>query len=225
MGFSTYNNPLTPDGSPGAGGWALLRTDQGVDYGPPTANAPVRAIGTGVITYSRTTTGWPGGAYIVYRLEDGDAQGQYIYVSEHLTNLLPEGTRVLGGDTIALAQPGYPYTEWGWSSAPGNTDAPFSSLAKGQILTAGGMAFARFMRKLGAPTLEDPGSGAWNMGGTGPPYTGGAVGADSGGAGQSTQSTTPSDTSGALVYANKVAAGELEDPTDPRDNLRSHLSS
>jgi hypothetical protein len=149
-----YVNPFA------GGNWGLARTDQGVDYLPQQANLPVVAIGNAVVTYSSESTGWPGGAFISYRLLDGPMAGNTVYVAEHLTGLLPVGSHITAGQQIASAQPGYPWTEWGWAAPSGDSPlVTYNGAADGTPM-AGGLAFARFLRSLGAQTLEDPGPGA-----------------------------------------------------------------
>jgi hypothetical protein len=152
-GKAGYVNPLTGER------WGLARTDQGVDYLPDVSGEPVRAIGTGVVIYSSTTTGWPGGAFISYKLSAGPARGAVIYVAEHLGGLLPVGAQVHPGEQIAAAYPGYPWTEWGWATCSGDFPVvEYNGAPDGTPMT-GGLAFARFMRSLGAKTLENPGPG------------------------------------------------------------------
>jgi hypothetical protein len=154
--LSAYVNPLAGER------WTLARTDQGVDY-RPAVPAPVRAIGAGVVVYSSTADclphGWPGCAVIGYRLTAGPDKGGVIYVAEHLTGLLPAGATFGPGAKLATALPGYPWTEWGWADCTGNAPAVrYGGHADGTPM-AGGLAFARFMRKLGASTAMDPGPG------------------------------------------------------------------
>lgn len=112
--------------------------------------SPVVAIGNGVVTYSSMRSGWPGGAFIAYRLTSGSHAGLYIYVAEHLTNLLPAGTPVRAGQVIATALPGSPFTEWGFASPSGPAPASSYGGAADGTATAGGRAFARFLIELGA---------------------------------------------------------------------------
>lgn len=148
-----YVNPLSGES------WGLARTDQGVDYLPSVSGEPVRAIGAGVVIYSSASTGWPGGAFISYKLSGGSAAGAVIYVAEHLGGLLPLGTQVSPGEQIAVAYPGYPWTEWGWGACSGDFPVVRYNGAPDGTPMAGGLAFARFMRTLGASTLQDPGPG------------------------------------------------------------------
>jgi hypothetical protein len=151
-----YVNPLAGQR------WELARTDQGVDY-KPAVPTPVRAIGAGVVIYSSSTDcppyGWPACHVIGYRLTSGPKAGGIVFVAEHLTGLLPAGTRVWPGRTIATALPGYPWTEWGWANCRGSGPAVSYNGAADGTPMPGGLAFARFMRELGAGTLQDPGPG------------------------------------------------------------------
>jgi hypothetical protein len=151
-----YINPIQP------GLWAPSRTDQGVDWLPLQPNTPVLAIGAGVVTFSSLHSYWVGGGNITYELTAGPKAGLYIYVTEHLTSVLPVGSTITPGEVIATAQPGYPWTEWGWAKPPGTGSyapaVPYSGKPDGSP-TAGGLAMARFFRELGATTLQDPGPG------------------------------------------------------------------
>ena len=150
-GVAGYVNPFA------FGSWSPSRIDQGVDW---IANSvsPVVAIGSGVVTYSSTHSGWPDGAFIAYRLTSGSHAGLYIYVAEHLINLLPAGTPVRAGQVIATALPGYPFTEWGFAAPSGPVPASSYSGAADGTATAGGRAFARFLIELGAG-VTNPGPG------------------------------------------------------------------
>lgn len=149
-----YVNPFT------RGSWSPARIDEGVDW-IPNAVSPVVAIGDGVITYSSINSGWPGGGFISYRLTSGSHAGYYVYVAEHITNLLPAGTVVSAGQQIATALPGSPWTEWGWASGYAPAPAPSAAYngAPDGTATAGGKAFARFLMSLGVAGIENPGPG------------------------------------------------------------------
>lgn len=153
---TAYVNPL------GGQRWTLYRTDQGVDYWPVVPE-PVRAIGAGVVVYSSSTdclpNGWPGCAVIGYRLTAGPKKGGIIYVAEHLTNLAGVGHRFGPGATLATALPGYPNTEWGWADCTGNAPVVSYHGSVDGTSMPGGLAFARFMRELGAGSQQDPGPG------------------------------------------------------------------
>jgi len=147
-----YVNPLAGQQ------WHLARTDQGVDY-MPAVPEPVRAIGDGTVVFSSTSTGWPAGGFISYKLTSGPKAGGVIYVAEHLSGLVPAGSRVRAGEQIATAWPGYPWTEWGWAACTGDLPAVQYGGAPDGTPMPGGKAFARFMRELGASTQQDPGPG------------------------------------------------------------------
>ena len=151
-GHAGYVNPLAGQQ------WQLARTDQGVDY-LPVVPEPVRAIGDGTVVFSSTATGWPGGGLISYKLTAGPKAGGVVYVAEHLSGLTPAGARVRAGEQIATAWPGYPWTEWGWATCSGDLPAVQYGGAPDGTPMPGGKAFARFMRELGANTLQDPGPG------------------------------------------------------------------
>lgn len=94
--------------------WGWSRTDQGVDFG---GNSPVGAIGDAVVTYSNPNDGWysPAPAFMVYRLTNGPDKGKYVYVSEHISNMAPAGTRVKAGHSVAQMVGGI---EMGWAAGP-----------------------------------------------------------------------------------------------------------
>jgi hypothetical protein len=146
-----YVNPF------GNSGWEPARIDMGVDF-IPTHLKPVRAIGVARILGSDSHSGWPGKHYIWYELLTGDHKGEIIYVAENLRHLAPVGKRVHAGQKIAMAVPHSPWTEWGWAHEDGRTRA--SPCYKEGKETNSGKTFARFMHKLGAPLLENPGHGS-----------------------------------------------------------------
>jgi hypothetical protein len=162
MAMDGYINPFS------VGQWLPARTDQGVDW-VPIVPSPVVAIGDGVVTYSAIAdTGWPGGAFLGYRLSGGAAAGHTVYVAEHLTGLAPVGTVVQAGQVLATALPGYPWTEWGWAAPSGPEPAvPYAGASDGSP-TPGGLAFARFLETLGVRPLNDPGPGPVLPDGGGP---------------------------------------------------------
>jgi len=146
-----YINPFK------APGWQPARTDMGVDW-IPTRKLPVLAIGDALILGSISShSGWPGGHIIWYQLSDGSHAGDVIYVAEHLRNLLPAGRRVRAGQQIALALPGYPWTEWGWADPDGSPRA-YPCYHEGEQ-TNSGREIARFMESLGATVYDPPGRG------------------------------------------------------------------
>lgn len=153
-GVDGYVNPYS------AGKFTPARTDQGIDY-LPVEPSPMLAIGDGIVTYSSTSTGWPGGAFETIKLTAGPKTGSYYYIAEHLTGLLPVGTLVTAGQQIATALPGYPWTESGWATPGVDLPCPvcrYNGAGDGTA-TEGGKMFTRFIAELGEPVQQDPGPG------------------------------------------------------------------
>jgi murein DD-endopeptidase MepM/ murein hydrolase activator NlpD len=149
-GQSGYVNPFAgPD-------WAPARTDMGVDW-IPLRPTPVRAIGDAVILGSDSHARWPGKHVLWYQLTDGSHAGAVIYVAEHLRRLLPAGTTVHAGQTIAIALPGYPWLETGWATQFGSPRA-YPCYKEGKP-TNSGREMARFLESLGATVADRPGAG------------------------------------------------------------------
>lgn len=146
----SYINPFIDPG------WQPARTDMGVDW-VPVKPEPVLAIGNAIILGADWHASWPGHRLIWYQLLDGSHAGDIIYVAENLRHLTPAGTRVTAGQQIAVALPGYPWTEWGWADQYGSPIA-YPCYHEGKA-TASGKRMARFMLGLGATPLENPGSG------------------------------------------------------------------
>jgi hypothetical protein len=145
--------------------WAPSRNDQGVDYDPLKVE-PVRAIGAGTIV-SIGSWGFYG-PWFDYRLADGRFAGKCIYVAEHIGSILTPGTSFAAGDTIATAYPGPYWTEWGWAKGLDTPSVPWSQCVctEQDNVDPGGRAFARFLRSLGAKTLQNPGPGPMYAGGS-----------------------------------------------------------
>ncbi|GEM_PF-2233430 len=148
--ISGCTNPITDHR------WQPARTDQGVDY-VENANIPVRAICDGTIVET-DGGGWPGGYFVIIKMSAGPYIGKCTFVAEHLSNVLPKGTKVKAGQQIATTLPGYPWTEWGWAAGPQTPSTTYNGAADGSSMP-GGKAFARFLRHLGAKTQQDPGPG------------------------------------------------------------------
>ncbi len=136
-----YVNPLRRNR------WAVSRIDMGIDL-MPIRRTPVVAIGDAKIIGSSMHSGWPGGAFLWYRLLNGDHAGAIVYVAEHLRNLAPAGTRVRAGQIIATAVPGWPGTEWGWATPNGSPRA-YPCYHEG-MPTNSGRTMVRFLMSLGA---------------------------------------------------------------------------
>ncbi|HLY84817.1 MAG TPA: hypothetical protein VKQ71_17665 [Acidimicrobiales bacterium] len=180
--------------------WLPARTDMGVDW-MPTVPLPVEAIGAGVVTSSVPSgSGWPSptsktdGAAIVYELTDpGPHQGEFVYVAENLTGLVPVGTQVSAGQQIATALPGYPWTEWGEARPPGSSASPITPYAGAPDGTPmpGGQAFARFLTELGAKPLQAPGAGPDRISTAPSGAASGTAGAVSGSSGTAVLASSP----------------------------------
>jgi hypothetical protein len=148
----TYVNPFAGED------WAPSRNDQGVDYDPLKVER-IRAIGAGTIVDIGSWGSY--GPWFDYKLANGEFAGKCIYVAEHIGSILPPGTSFNAGDTLATAYPGPDWTEWGWARAldtPAVTWAECGCTEQDNV-DAGGRAFARFLRSLGAMTEQDPGPG------------------------------------------------------------------
>ena len=151
------NVPTTPTPTVGGPGryvnpfsnpaWQPSRVDMGVDW-IETKDLPVKAIGKAVILGAQNHASWPGHHFIWYELLNGSHAGDIVYVAEHIKNLVRAGTVVNPGQRIATAIPGYPWTEWGWSTAYGSPRA-FSCYKEGKA-THSGKEMARFLVSLGA---------------------------------------------------------------------------
>jgi hypothetical protein len=152
-GHAATRDYVNPFADPG---WSVSRTDMGVDW-VPVRKLPVLAIGDALILGSDSHSGWPGKHIIWYQLLKGGHAGDVIYVAEHLERLLPAGRTVRAGQRIAVALPGYPYTEWGWADAYGSPRA-YPCYREGRQ-TNSGKEMARFLGSLGAPMGDPPGRG------------------------------------------------------------------
>jgi murein DD-endopeptidase MepM/ murein hydrolase activator NlpD len=131
--------------------WYAGRIDMGVDY-MPDRRTPVRAIGAAKILGSDSHSGWPGGHFIWYKLLRGDHKGNIIYVAETMKKLVPAGTRVAPGETIAKAFPGGTGIEIGWAKKSGETRAA-RCYSEG-METHSGREMARFLKELGADVVK-----------------------------------------------------------------------
>lgn len=146
-----YMNPFTDSA------WGPARTDMGVDW-IPAHKLPVRAIGDAIILGSDSHASWPGHHIIWYQLLDGTHAGDIVYVAEHLRKLVHAGRIVRAGEKIAVAVPGYPWTEWGWADGYGSPIA-YPCYRVDGMQTKAGKEMARFMVNLGAHVYNRPGNG------------------------------------------------------------------
>jgi hypothetical protein len=136
-----YVNPFAD------GAWRLGRTDMGVDWGV-LQREPVVAIGDALILGSSDHAPWPGRHEIWYRLLRGRHAGNIVYVAEHLARIAHRGRKVHAGEQIAVALPGWPWSEWGWANARGVPLAKHC-YREGQA-TQSGREMSRFLGTLGA---------------------------------------------------------------------------
>jgi len=138
------------------------RIDMGVDYDgigeiDALGNARVTFAGTGIGGGWTCSTNTNGG--VVYRLQDGEYRGRYVYVTEDIVPTVKAGDVVTAGQQIGTFAPpgGQGCIETGWASGPGpNPEAA----VLGQQATSGdaganrtycGQQFSNLLRSLGAP--------------------------------------------------------------------------
>lgn len=148
-GTLPYRNPLRSISSLKAG-----RIDQGVDY---SGSGPVYALGKGTVV-NRFNKGWPGGAFISYRLADGPAKGYVVYVAENLTPRVARGQRVTTNTVLGTLHDAYPNMEIGWSA---NAGTGFAWCHHGYVeghSTVCGLNMNKLLGVLGAPSgYKQPG--------------------------------------------------------------------
>ncbi len=159
-GIGGYENPLRA-----VSNLDPLRIDQGVDYG---GSGPIYALGDGVVL-NTNNDGWPGEAFISYRLEDGRAAGDIVYVAENVVPAVSVGEQVTPNTVVGTLINAYPDLETGWAASPGsgNTEAMATGQwnandDKNSVPTAYGENFSQLLASLGAPagqSLHSP-SGA-----------------------------------------------------------------
>jgi hypothetical protein len=159
-----YANPLRS-----VAGLTPQRVDQGVDYA---GGGPIYAIGDGVVL-NTTNAGWPGGAFISYRLEDGRAAGDVVYVAENVIPQVSVGQQVTPNTVVGTLIDAYPDLETGWAAPPGTGES--AAMAAGQwspsddsdsVPSAYGANFSQLLQSLGAPggLLLGPVSGSVAVG-------------------------------------------------------------
>jgi hypothetical protein len=135
--------------------WDASRIDMGVDY-EPHKRVPFVAIGDAKVLGSNQHSGWPGGAYLYYKLLSGDHKGDIIYIAEQIKHLVPKG-RVDAGDRLGFAMPSSTGIETGWAERDGQPRAA-SCYHEGRK-TNSGKEMARFLHSLGAKLRDRPGDG------------------------------------------------------------------
>jgi hypothetical protein len=131
------------------------RIDQGVDYG---GTGPLLAVGSGTIRLT-SEAGWPGGAFIVLQLDQGQFRGQLVYYAENVTPTVRVGQHVSAGDVVGILHDAYPNLEIGWAGggvfggklgdALARTEGAVNGVEGSS--TAVGVNFNQFLVSLGAP--------------------------------------------------------------------------
>lgn len=151
-----YANPLRGINSLGIG-----RIDEGVDY---TGSGPLYAIGPARISYASSNTGWPGGTFISYTLEQGAAAGKTVYIAENITpsRKWSKGDFVTAQTALGTLHNSYPYMEIGWA-VPGVDLAMAHGVYHEGAITAFGVNFAHFLKALGAPAPTSSTSGVGSL--------------------------------------------------------------
>lgn len=154
----SYANPI--------GSWAVpMRIDQGVDYG---GSGPLFAIDDGVIT-NVSGPGWPGGTYIVLKMDHPVAGAQNFYYAENIAPAVSVGQRVKAGQVIGHARGSFPFTELGFSNSDPHRDNTLANQTgqsqrgiahgdPGTYTTGWGLAASNFIKSLGGkPGIISPG--------------------------------------------------------------------
>ena len=141
---SGYANPLRSVSSLYA-----ERIDQGVDY---SGYGPVYAAGDGVVL-STANSGWPGGTFIAYRLTNGPASGDVVYLAEDVQPLVQVGQNVTPTTVLGNMYEGPDGIETGWAdpSGQGSTMAWDYNQFNGSNSTAFGANFSQMLASVGAP--------------------------------------------------------------------------
>jgi len=101
--------------------------DQGVDFA---GSGPLYAVGAGTIT-NLTSTGWPGGAFILLHLDDSSGlPSSYVYYAEDITPSVTIGQTVTANEQIGTATGGPDGIEIGFADTRG---APFDQSLAAQL--------------------------------------------------------------------------------------------
>ncbi|HVA10756.1 MAG TPA: hypothetical protein VNG32_01145, partial [Candidatus Dormibacteraeota bacterium] len=131
-------------------GLTAERVDQGVDY---SGSGPILAIGSGTVM-STTNSGWPGGTFIVIKLDA--FPGKYAYVAENCQSIKVQvAQHVNAGDELCTLQNASPNLEIGWADGNSIGNAMAHDVWSGNDstsnYTAFGENFSQLLQKLGAP--------------------------------------------------------------------------
>ena len=160
----TYGNPLRA-----VEGLIPERVDMGVDFG---GSGPVYPLGDAVITNATgSSSGWPGGGWITYKLTDGPDAGLMVYVAEDVQPAVAVGEVVTPSTVIATMYNGGDGIETGWAMPDGASAESELSEAGGiggggPFPTMVGQSFENLLRGLGVPASPDAGGAGY---GTLPP--------------------------------------------------------
>lgn len=130
----------------GIQGLTAERVDQGVDFA---GAGPIYALGNGVVL-NTVSGGWPGGAYISYRLTDGPAVGLVVYSAENIIPGVQIGQTVNVNTVIGTLVDASPNSESGWGDLSGAPQALASGQFDGSSPTALGVNFNQLLIQLGA---------------------------------------------------------------------------
>ena len=125
------------------------RIDQGVDF---TGVGPILAVGDAQIL-ATGAPGWPEGGGVLYRLLDGPAAGQTIFVNEGVQATVRAGERVSAGQQIATFVAGGSI-EMGFADAAG-TPLSHAEYHEGEE-TVWGRKMAAFLAELGSSNALFP---------------------------------------------------------------------
>jgi hypothetical protein len=136
------------------------RVDMGVDFA---GSGPVYALGNAVITGATgSSSGWPGGGWITYRLTDGPDAGLMVYVAEDVQPVAAVGEVVTPATVIADMYDGGTGIETGWAMPDGASAESQLSEAGGiggggPFPTMVGLSFEDLLRGLGVPASPNAG--------------------------------------------------------------------
>lgn len=133
------------------------RYDGGLDYGGSGGEGPVYAACSGKVVLVQTVgSGWPGfgtqgdGAYIVYQIQGGKADGLHIYISEDCTPKVKEGDAVTPTTEVCTYKDQGTMLEIGWSNG-GNGYVNWSNYpgAANNFASNSGIDIGEFLETLG----------------------------------------------------------------------------
>lgn len=137
-----YLNPLR-----GLTSLVPRRIDQGVDF---CGAGPLYPLGPGVVL-TTTSTGWPGGGFISYRLTAGPATGRIVYVAESITPAVVIGQHVTTATVLGTLHDSGTCMETGWGGGVVSDQAAGAGDYNGANTTAYGLNFNALLQLLGAP--------------------------------------------------------------------------